>query len=283
MTIASVGRFAHTPDWQGDPECESFAMPTVIFTLDGRWTIRQDGRTTQVDPSVVVVGHVCDYRCSHRERVPTDRTLYVELDVAEPALPDVAAVPASQRLRQIAAAFLSGDADSALARDGLALRLLAALHGTPGLDEPLRPSRDAIARTIDYLEEHYAEDVTLDRLASVANYSPFHLHRLFVERTGTTPHRYLRACRIERAKSLLARSDLAVARVAEIVGYASERHFSRVFAREVGVTPRLYSTSSSAASRSSSSSRGTGRVMNVTDICSMRLPSTSSTSNCSPS
>jgi RimJ/RimL family protein N-acetyltransferase len=78
--------------------------------------------------------------------------------------------------------------------------------------------------------------------------------------------------------SLVRAGNLASARVAEKVGMTLSAELERD-----GRPYRCYSISSSAASRSSSSPRGAGRVMNVTDMRSMRDPSTSSTSNCSPS
>jgi hypothetical protein len=64
-------------------------------------------------------------------------------------------------------------------------------------------SAKAIGRARDYLEAHYAEEVSLKSLAEVAGLSPFYLSRLFEQSVGKPPHQYQLQCRIEHAKRLL--------------------------------------------------------------------------------
>jgi AraC family transcriptional regulator len=70
--------------------------------------------------------------------------------------------------------------------------------------------------------------------------SQFHFARMFRRSVGRPPHGYLTDLRMERAKQLLRETDLPLAQVAARVGYQTQAHFTGVFHREVGTTPRTY-------------------------------------------
>jgi len=70
--------------------------------------------------------------------------------------------------------------------------------------------------------------------------SPFHFSRMFKRATGYSPHHYLTLQRIEKAKLLLAASDLPIVAVASAVGYLTQAHFTSSFGRHVGMTPKAY-------------------------------------------
>jgi AraC family transcriptional regulator len=78
----------------------------------------------------------------------------------------------------------------------------------------------------------------LEELAAAAYLSPFHFARLFKKVTGASPHAYLAALRIERAKSLLATTDLSITETAARVGYSGSSHFAKAFRHATGLTPR---------------------------------------------
>jgi AraC-like DNA-binding protein len=70
--------------------------------------------------------------------------------------------------------------------------------------------------------------------------SPFHFSRLFKLATGESPHAYLTRRRVERAKELLADSSLPLVHVASAVGFQTQGHFTEVFRRHTGTTPRRF-------------------------------------------
>ena len=82
--------------------------------------------------------------------------------------------------------------------------------------------------------------VPLDQAAAAARMSPYHFHRLFARTYGETPHALVTRQRIDRAKALLAGTDLTVLEVCLAVGYQSVGTFSRRFAALVGRTPSDY-------------------------------------------
>ncbi|MGH9162192.1 MAG: AraC family ligand binding domain-containing protein, partial [Vicinamibacteraceae bacterium] len=99
--------------------------------------------------------------------------------------------------------------------------------------------RIAVRRAREYLDEHFASDVSLARLGTVAGLSPFHLARAFAREVGLPPHVYLETVRIARARALLSRAR-PIAEVALDVGYADQSHFTHRFKRLVGIAPGQY-------------------------------------------
>lgn len=96
-----------------------------------------------------------------------------------------------------------------------------------------------IQRVRSYIEENYAENISLDQLAAIAYLSPFHLLRSFRDQVGLPPHAYQTQIRIMRARHML-RMGLPCIETAMAVGFADQSHFSKHFKRIVGVPPGLY-------------------------------------------
>lgn len=96
-----------------------------------------------------------------------------------------------------------------------------------------------INRVMDYIENHLDDNLNLETLARVANFSPFHFHRLFSAMTGETLNRFIRRTRLERAAACLAddhRFD-TIAEIAYKCGFSSNAVFSRSFSDHFGMSP----------------------------------------------
>lgn len=98
----------------------------------------------------------------------------------------------------------------------------------------------AIAAAQAWAAEHYAHPDAIDRMQAAAGLAKRTFGRRFRTATGMTPIAYLQALRIEEAKELLERSDLAVEVIAAEVGYADPPTFRRLFRRLVGLQPSEY-------------------------------------------
>jgi AraC-like DNA-binding protein len=77
-------------------------------------------------------------------------------------------------------------------------------------------------------------------LAEIAGLSPFHFIRAFRAAVGQTPHQYLRARRIARARDLLATTGMPITEICDAVGFQSLGSFSALFRRVTGETPAAY-------------------------------------------
>jgi AraC family transcriptional regulator len=97
-----------------------------------------------------------------------------------------------------------------------------------------------LRRAIEFMHDNCGRELSLSEIASAAYLSDFHFARLFKKIIGATPHSYLASLRIERARRLLAETDLSITEVGMQVGYASQSHFTKVFREATGLTPRLF-------------------------------------------
>ena len=95
-------------------------------------------------------------------------------------------------------------------------------------------------RVCDYINEHLAEEVSLQDLAKVAYVSRFHLIRIFKQTCGETPYQRLTRLRIQRAQRLLATCDTPITQIALECGSTNQTHFAAAFRRLVGLSPRAY-------------------------------------------
>src|SRR5262249_38871465 len=95
-------------------------------------------------------------------------------------------------------------------------------------------------KVLDYIDASLSRSIGVRDLAAPVHMSPFHFARMFRHTTGRPPHAYITAKRIDQAKHLLATSTLRIVEVAVSVGYQTQAHFTGVFHKFVGVTPRVY-------------------------------------------
>lgn len=99
----------------------------------------------------------------------------------------------------------------------------------------------ALANSIKYyLEAHHSEDISLDSLSSSMYISPTYMSKLFKQETGDSPINYLISVRMEKAKELLTNQELTIKEVATSVGYQDAYHFSKLFKKWTGTSPREF-------------------------------------------
>ncbi|MEK6302457.1 MAG: AraC family transcriptional regulator [Acidobacteriota bacterium] len=101
-----------------------------------------------------------------------------------------------------------------------------------------------LRRAIEFMHDNYSGGASLEEIASAAYLSEYHFARLFKEIIGVTPHVYLANLRLERARKLLAETELPISEVASMVGYHSQSHFTKIFKSITGTTPGAYRDSS---------------------------------------
>jgi AraC family transcriptional regulator len=97
-----------------------------------------------------------------------------------------------------------------------------------------------LRRVIDYIAANIEDDITLENLAAIAAYSPFHFARKFALAMGVSPHRYISRVRIEKAMAELAAGELPLAEIALNAHFSSQASFTRAFHRGTGMTPKEY-------------------------------------------
>ena len=101
-------------------------------------------------------------------------------------------------------------------------------------------SRQQLQRTLEYIEGHLTEDISLDALASEVGMSKYHFCRLFKKSTHLTPHQYVIQRRLAQAKTLLKKGELTIVEIAHLLGFSDQSHFSRLFKKRYGLTPGAF-------------------------------------------
>ena len=101
-------------------------------------------------------------------------------------------------------------------------------------------SKSPINKAIEFIEEYYNCNLSLDDLCKVSNLSPYHFTRIFKSETGKTPHEYLLDKKISKALEMIKLNKCSLNEVAQACGFISQSHFSTVFKSKIGVSPSTY-------------------------------------------
>lgn len=97
-----------------------------------------------------------------------------------------------------------------------------------------------LRKVTEYIKENLEKDLTLEEIAAAVGMSMYHFSRLFKQSTGLSPHQYVTNCRIDRAKKLLARTEETINQICQEVGFQNQSHFTNVFRKLIGITPKAY-------------------------------------------
>ncbi|OKP96679.1 response regulator [Paenibacillus sp. P46E] len=107
--------------------------------------------------------------------------------------------------------------------------------------EPMKGSGEkAIDVALHYIKEHFYEDLSLEKMASVVFLNPAYFSQLFKQKTGQGYKEYVTSLRLEQAKLLLLNPKLKLAEIAERVGYQDMKHFTQMFRKRYQLTPTEY-------------------------------------------
>ena len=190
--------------------------------------------------------------------------LFILLDLMMPELDGIGVLEALQRdarLRDIPVIVLTAqrlsDDDMGRLGRGVASILqkgmftteetLAQVQGALARNKRLGSETQRLARKVmAYIHAHYAEDISREQMASHAGISGRHLTRCFVQEAGLSPIDYLNRFRVVQARRLLDEGSMNITEIMNAVGFRDSSYFSRVFRREVGMSPSAYRNQSSA-------------------------------------
>lgn len=93
----------------------------------------------------------------------------------------------------------------------------------------------------EYLIHNYNTDINLNLIASSINYSSNYLSKIFFQKYGNTPSKYIISLRMQKAQNLLIHNlELSIKQIGEIIGYHDQAYFSRIFKKQLGVSPFDY-------------------------------------------
>jgi len=259
-------RVTHLVERDGDVKFLRTDRSGVVLTLDGsaRHLTRMDGiadETPSRPGEVSFIPEGLDVHLAWKNHGEVQHSLMIDFDpglfetyvpeIAGPRLSRGVLVPANYADRPIVAGLirlLAREIDPARRRGRIfadtvarliALELAASHWSVPVQDLDRHPRQDArVVRAIDFIEAHFARDISLIEIAAAAGLSPTHLTAVFQRETGHTPYAYVIERRLREAVRLLRATDLPIAQVAFATGFADQQHMTRVFRARLGTTPR---------------------------------------------
>lgn len=230
-----------------------YAFPSLGVVVSGRFHYRSPMGIAEAAPGTLLLGNALeDFSYSYeqpievrRAVVALDRSLLDEVanDCGrKEAAFDIAAVGAGRASASLYAAIRRLAAASG-PQEELAVRLTArALN----LGREVRrrrapgPERSRMREVAAFLDQAYAEPMTLGEMAVMAGLSRFHFIRAFREATGETPHQYLIGARLRAAADRLLDSSAPITEIALGVGFNDISHFNATFRAAFGTSPSAW-------------------------------------------
>ncbi|MCC8397612.1 AraC family transcriptional regulator [Paraburkholderia sp. MMS20-SJTR3] len=105
-------------------------------------------------------------------------------------------------------------------------------------DKPL--TRQMLIRIQVFVQEHIAETILVEQLAVLVHMSASNFARVFKTATGNSPHLYVTLERVKFARTMLCEGTIPLVEVGACAGFQTQQHFTAVFHRHTGVTPRAF-------------------------------------------
>jgi AraC-like DNA-binding protein len=97
-----------------------------------------------------------------------------------------------------------------------------------------------VRNAVNFIHQHYDQDIKIKDLAAHLNIHEGYLHRIFKGFTGKTPNEYLTDLRLDKAKMLLRHTDIKISDISDYVGINSRQYFTAIFKKHTGKTPSEY-------------------------------------------
>ena len=139
--------------------------------------------------------------------------------------------------------YISGTENDDILIQSLILKLVYLLNNAShSLTKTIKTSNNLqiIEDTLTYINNHLYEELSLEKLAEMANFSATYFHKLFKTATRKRLHAYIEEQRIKKAINLLISTNMTLTQIAYECGFSSQSYFSYAFKRHMKTTPRQY-------------------------------------------
>lgn len=250
VRLLHITHTQYSPEWTAAPKAASCAELFFILSGHGSFHIHQDTFPAALNDLVVVNAGIPHVQTSQSEG-PME---YLALGVA--GLENISSVNSyglfhlnagSGGVSDCLRMFLQELEDDRpecdlvcqLLLEVILLRLLRREDFARPRSPCARPNRECeVVR--QYIEEHFAENLRLDQLASLVHVNKYYLAHTFRREFNTSPISYLNARRIQESRYLLSETDQTLAQIARSLGFSSPSYFSQSFRRQEGISPLEY-------------------------------------------
>jgi AraC family transcriptional regulator of arabinose operon len=144
--------------------------------------------------------------------------------------------------RELTTHYESGKLISVLRVKSILLEIIAYFIENAGIENirlPASSSFEKLDLILKYIENHLAENITIEDLAKIAHFHPNYFIHFFKSLLGLSPIQYINKIKMEKAKMLLMTSDMSITEIAESVG-TQLYYFSRSFKNYTGFAPSTF-------------------------------------------
>ena len=108
-------------------------------------------------------------------------------------------------------------------------------------EKPLSDAdRESLQNVVSYIADHYAFDIPLERLVSIACMSETKLKSCFKRQFGCSVTQYIQGRRMSQAEHLLINTDFTMGQIAQMIGYITSSRFAELFKKSTGILPIEY-------------------------------------------
>ncbi len=124
--------------------------------------------------------------------------------------------------------------------------LEGAVMGLVGMMRPIATPEDQkthfqeLQRVIEYLETHFVDEITVEKLAEIAGISVPHFNRRFRQLLRLSPMEYVSSLRMQEAQRRLITTRQSIGEIAMATGFFDQSHFTKRFRKNTGMTPLAY-------------------------------------------
>jgi len=108
------------------------------------------------------------------------------------------------------------------------------------LQDEKKSNRREVETVKQYIYEHCSDEISVEHLASLVYMAPSYLSYVFKKETGQNLCKFIKACRMEKAKKMLTDSNIKIVNIATMTGYANTSYFCQSFREYYGVSPQKY-------------------------------------------
>ena len=166
-------------------------------------------------------------------------------DYYTPLKPDVY----EELFRNLISSYTFSVLDSSTSSMAALFKLISMLNGRTSseIDKNSLKSNNSetINRALEYIDENYCRQITLEDIAKHVHLSKIYFHNLFIAAVGQTTRDYILAKRFSKAKKMLITTDKNFLEIALECGFSSQAYFNYAFKKELNCTPKEYKRESS--------------------------------------
>lgn len=147
-------------------------------------------------------------------------------------------VPVMEQIKVDAAAHLLNTIVENYLSKEYNIQVVRGINASSPSEEPISDAQRArMDKIVKYIHDNFAEDLTLEKVANVANFSSCYFSRFFKRVSGEGFSAYLNRVRLNESRYLLENTQWSVEKISRSVGYNDSAYFVRVFKKHYGVSP----------------------------------------------